>query len=427
MVVDITNTTVRIIEEDWVDSCEDGSLLDQTAVRFSFIFTYLFVFVVCLFGNVFTIVVIALHPTMRTGTNYFLANLALADLLVAVFCILQNMVHIVGFDHGNWTLGELMCYIYIFMLHFIPCLSVGILVCVSMEKYLVFMHPFSTWTEQILRRRVRFIMTLVTWLLSIASNIPYALNIRLYRFSDTAAACGRTDTLRIWVTISFVLWYVVPLTLLALMYTNIGIMLWRSGSCVITVTRPSNDSQCNALSGVPSQMSNGKTIVCRQESLLQVPDDLRAKRRQRDLTETRRKVQYPSPLHNYDRATPAWVVRLLIVLVASFAVLTLPHHARQLHAMWSTTPQCNNDWSILLQPLSYISLFLSSALNPILYAFLSKRFREAASDIFHCKKYILLHLNRSRSRTRTIDSDLQEDSRALNPQPTTAIRMSRLR
>ncbi|KHJ90897.1 7 transmembrane receptor [Oesophagostomum dentatum] len=193
----ISNVTTAIMEEDWVDLCDEGSLLDQDAVRFPLILIYLFVFTLCLLvsGNFFTIVVIILHPTMRTGTNYFLANLALADLLVAAFCILQNMVHVVGFDHGNWPLGEAMCYMYVFMLHFIPCLSVGILVCVSIEKYLVFMHPFSKWTQQILRRRIRFTMTMATWTLSIASNIPYALNTRLYRFSETAAACGRTDTI----------------------------------------------------------------------------------------------------------------------------------------------------------------------------------------------------------------------------------------
>ncbi|VDM63859.1 unnamed protein product [Angiostrongylus costaricensis] len=257
MAVDITNTTVRIIEEDWIDLCEDGSLLDQTAVRFSFIFIYLFVFIVCLLGNVFTIVVIALHPTMRTGTNYFLANLALADLLVAVFCILQNMVHIVGFYHGNWTLGTVLSALR--------------------RTNVLYLHLHVTFHTVFKRRYI---------------------SMRID---------GEVFRLRIWVTISFVLWYVVPLALLALMYTNIGIMLWRSGSCVITVTRPSNDSQCNAPSGLSSQMSNGKTTICRQESLLQVTDDLGAKRRQRDLTETRRKVQYSSPLHNYDRATPAWV------------------------------------------------------------------------------------------------------------------------
>ncbi|CAJ0605911.1 unnamed protein product [Cylicocyclus nassatus] len=417
--MNMTNLT-DIVEEDWMDLCDDGSLLDQNAVRYPLILIYLIVFTICLLGNFFTIVVIVLHPTMRTGTNYFLANLALADLLVAAFCILQNMVHVVGFDHGNWPLGEAMCYMYVFMLHFIPCLSVGILVCVSIEKYLVFMHPFSKWTQQILRRRVRFMMTFATWILSIASNIPYAINTRLYRFGENAAACARTDTgyfsLHVWVTVSFFLWYMLPLTVLALMYANIGMMLWRSGSCVITVTRPSSDSQSSGHTGLTYQMSNGRAVVYKQDSLLQVPEDPQVEKRQRDLTESRRKVPYmPPALRYYDSATPAWVVRLLIVLVASFAILTLPHHARLLHTMWSTSPQCNNDWAILLQPLSYISLFLSSAINPILYAFLSKRFREAASDIFYCKKGLLSNLSRSRSRTRTIVSDLPEDSRALNP------------
>jgi len=45
----------------------------------------------CYAGNILVLVVIAVHKRMRTITNFFLANLAAADLCVGVFCVLPNL------------------------------------------------------------------------------------------------------------------------------------------------------------------------------------------------------------------------------------------------------------------------------------------------------------------------------------------------
>lgn len=45
------------------------------------------VFVVGLIGNSFVIAVVLRSPRMRTVTNYFIVNLAIADILVIVFCL----------------------------------------------------------------------------------------------------------------------------------------------------------------------------------------------------------------------------------------------------------------------------------------------------------------------------------------------------
>lgn len=48
---------------------------------------YLIVFIVGLIGNSFVIAVVFRAPRMRTVTNFFIVNLALADILVIVFCL----------------------------------------------------------------------------------------------------------------------------------------------------------------------------------------------------------------------------------------------------------------------------------------------------------------------------------------------------
>lgn len=53
---------------------------------------YTIVFVVGIVGNSFVVAIVCKSPRMRTVTNYFIANLALADILVLVLCLPATLV-----------------------------------------------------------------------------------------------------------------------------------------------------------------------------------------------------------------------------------------------------------------------------------------------------------------------------------------------
>lgn len=53
---------------------------------------YTFVFFFGLIGNCSVLIVVARLHRMKTVTNYFICNLAFADLLVLLFCLLPNLI-----------------------------------------------------------------------------------------------------------------------------------------------------------------------------------------------------------------------------------------------------------------------------------------------------------------------------------------------
>jgi hypothetical protein len=77
------------------------------------------------------------------------------------------------------------------------------------------------------------------------------------------------------------------------------------------------------------------------------------------------------------------VIRLLIAIVMSFALLTLPHHTRLLWLahLPPSYDHCNSSIIVLFQPIAFLLLFLNSGINPLLYAFFSARFRSACHDL----------------------------------------------
>lgn len=59
----------------------------STPMTVAYCVAYILVFAVGLVGNCFVIAVVFRSPRMRTVTNFFIVNLAVADILVIVFCL----------------------------------------------------------------------------------------------------------------------------------------------------------------------------------------------------------------------------------------------------------------------------------------------------------------------------------------------------
>lgn len=71
---------------------------------------YLLVFLVGLVGNCFVIAVVYRSPRMRTVTNFFIVNLAFADILVIVFCLPATLMSNI-FVREYWFELLLICHI----------------------------------------------------------------------------------------------------------------------------------------------------------------------------------------------------------------------------------------------------------------------------------------------------------------------------
>ncbi|GFO34807.1 cholecystokinin receptor type a [Plakobranchus ocellatus] len=93
----------------------------------------------------------------------------------------------------------------------------------------------------------------------------------------------------------------------------------------------------------------------------------------------------PSPTQRV-LASRRRVVRLLLVVLVTFAVCVLPHHIRLVIYSW------NMDFGTsagagFIAPVAFVLLYLNSALNPVLYSVLSESFRRGVYECFRaCKR-----------------------------------------
>ncbi|XP_065294380.1 neuropeptide SIFamide receptor-like [Dermacentor albipictus] len=285
-----------------------------------FCLAYTVVFIIGLLGNSFVVAVVARSPRMRTVTNYFIVNLAMADILVVVFCIPATLV---GNIFVPWMLGWFMCKTVSYLQGVAVSASINTLVAISMDRCLAICYPLKC---QLSTRSVRKIL-LVIWTFSVAITFPWALYFTLQPIHPSIPGVTlcveqwpdeRSSTLY-FILAHLVLCYIFPLLLIVVCYGCIWVKVWRRN--------------------IPGESKQTDVMV--QKSKLKV-------------------------------------VKMMLVVVVIFVLSWLPLYIIFTRLKLGSAPEEGSvDWNlmVILTPVAQWLGASNSCINPVLYAYFNRKFR----------------------------------------------------
>ncbi|XP_026671282.1 pyrokinin-1 receptor-like isoform X2 [Ceratina calcarata] len=201
---------------------------------------YAVIFLTGLVGNVSTCVVIARNKSMHTATNYYLFSLAVSDLLLLISGLPPEMYYI--WSHFPYVFGEAFCIIQSFAAETSSNATVLTITAFTVERYVAICHPFISHTMSKLSRAVKFII--VIWLLALCLAVPQAIQFGIvYRSYNGSAVLDSAQCSIKWTLIehafqiSTMLFFVLPMTIITVLYILIAIKLRRSSLLTATAKR----------------------------------------------------------------------------------------------------------------------------------------------------------------------------------------------
>lgn len=100
---------------------------------------YIPIFIFALLGNGTVCYIVQSTPRMRTVTNYFIANLALGDILMSLFCVPPSFIS--QYILNYWPFGIVLCHFVNYSQVVSVLVSAYTLVAISIDRYIAIMWP----------------------------------------------------------------------------------------------------------------------------------------------------------------------------------------------------------------------------------------------------------------------------------------------
>ncbi|XP_027571363.1 neuropeptide Y receptor type 2-like [Pipra filicauda] len=319
-------------DKDFVTPTQDLSgsrsvMMDSTkilGVQVVLIAAYSLIILLGFIGNSLVIYIIVKYKTMRTVTNFFIANLALADLMVDTLCLPFTLVYTLL---DEWKFGAVLCHLVPYAQALSVHVSTLTLTVIALDRYRCIVFHLDSRIS----KRLSFTIIAVMWLAAAVLAGPLAI-FREYRYEEIPsinlkmAVCsekwpsGNNRDATIYSLSMLLLQYVLPLAIICYAYTRIWFKLKNH---VSPTSR--NENQCR-----------------------------------------RRKT-----------------TKMLVMVVVVFAVCWLPFHIFQL-AIDLDLVLIFHEYK-LLYTVFHVGAMCSTFVNPLLYGWMNKNYRNGFLMFFRCQ------------------------------------------
>ncbi|XP_062595056.1 neuropeptides capa receptor-like [Saccostrea cucullata] len=293
-------------------------------------------------GNVCTCIVIARNRHMHTATNYYLFNLSVSDLATLILALPQELYMV--WEAYPWRLGEGFCIIKAFITEMSAYASILTITAFTFERWAAICHPMKLQKLSNLSRAIKEII--VIWVLSCLCALPYPIHTRTFYAlvhpvtSEPLLAsvvCSFPiewrELMQLFLQLSTFVFFVLPMTLITLIYIRIGVTLYKSE--VVGVQQNSSGVEC--------------------------------------IAQKRKKV------YSVTQARKS-VLKMLVAVVIAFFACWAPFHAQRLWTIYMKKEQWTPELLELQNHVFFLSgvlYFFSATINPILYNLMSKKYRQA--------------------------------------------------
>ncbi|CAK1601139.1 unnamed protein product [Parnassius mnemosyne] len=279
-------------------------------------------FILSFVGNICTCAVIIRDRSMRTPTNCYLFNLAVTDFLTAL-CIPVEIY--IKWMPDYFPIDEIGCRIHFVLWGCLSNCSALTIFAFTVERYVVITKPFQRQSLLLTSRVVKIVAFI--WMLSCLFSMLQVYNIILIE-KKTGIYCFYkiSQQMQIVITVDLFIFFIVPMTVIFVIYVLIALKLKHTNM------------------KLKSSPANGK--------------------------------------RNRDKA-----ITMLAAVAASFFFCWFPYCVLRLMLI---IPRWRQDdysktWKVFVY-MSTVNGYLSTAVNPILYSLMSRKFQQAFKNLLDGQK-----------------------------------------